>query len=390
MKIKTHLLPAAVAAIAGTLFLSGCDKPATSAAPEAPAEAAATPETAPTPAAPTPEAATPAAAAPAVNDEPKELNLFCWSEYVPQSVIDAFTAKTGIKVNVQNYASNEEMLQKLLSGGGQYDLIQPSEYIVEAMMKEDMLMPLDHSLIPNIVNLAPEFRALDFDPNNKFSVPWMAGTVGIVVNVEQIKDPITGYADVFQEKYKGQIVVLDDAREIVSWALAANGLPMNEINDETIEKIRPTLQSWLPLVKVYDSDSPKTAMLNGDVAIGLVWSGEGALLLDQAPEKFKWVLPKEGTHLFVDSLVIPKTAKHPKNAEMFINFILEPEISAMISADFPYLNPNAAARKLLSPEQLANVASFPPDEVVSELQTFKDIGEQASVVDDLVTTIKVE
>jgi len=390
MKIKTHLLTAAAAAIAGTLFLSGCDKPATPAPTEAPAEAAATPEATATPEAPTPEAAAPAAAAPVTNDEPKELNLFCWSEYVPQTVIDAFTAKTGIKVNVQNYASNEEMLQKLLSGGGQYDLLQPSEYIVEAMIKEDMLMPLDQSLIPNLKNLAPEFRALDFDPNNKFSVPWMAGTVGIVINVEQVTDPITGFADVFQEKYKGKIVVLDDAREIVSWAMATNGIPMNDITDENIEKIRPTLQAWLPLVKVYDSDSPKTAMLNGDVALGIVWSGEGALLLDQEPDKFKWVLPKEGTHLFVDSLVVPKTAKHPKNAEMFINFILEPEISAMISADFPYLNPNVEGRKLLSPEQLANVASFPPSEVVAELQTFKDIGEQSSVVDDLITTIKVE
>jgi spermidine/putrescine transport system substrate-binding protein len=393
MKIKTHLLTTAAALAAGTLFLAGCGKPADApTTTEAPAEAASTPtETAPAetaPATPTPDASPSAAGA--VNDEPKQLNLFCWSEYVPQTVIDAFTERTGIKVNVQNYASNEEMLQKLLSGGGQYDLLQPSEYIVEAMIKEDMLRPLDLSLIPNIKNLAPDFRALDFDPGNKFSVPWMAGTVGIVVNVEQVSDPITGFADVFQEKYKGQIVVLDDAREIVSWAMAANGLPMNDITDENIEKIRPTLQSWLPLVKVYDSDSPKTAMINGDVSLGVVWSGEGALLLDQAPEKFKWVLPSEGTHLFVDSLVIPKTAAHPKNAQMFINFILEPEISAMISEDFPYLNPNAAARALLTPEQLANVASFPPDEVIAELQTFKDIGEQSSVVDDMITTIKIE
>lgn len=394
MKRKNHLLQAAAAILAGTMFLTGCDQSTdTTSTPEAPAQDTAAPTA--TPAADeqtTTEPATeaPAAAAPATNDEPKELNLFCWSEYVPQTVIDAFTERTGIKVNVQNYASNEEMLQKLLSGGGRYDLIQPSEYIVEAMVKEDMLRPLDQSLIPNLQNLAPEFRELEYDPGNKFSVPWMAGTVGIVVNVQQVPDEITGFADVFQEKYKGQIVVLDDAREIVSWAMAANDIPMNDVTDENIEKIRPTLQAWLPLVKVYDSDSPKTAMINGDVSIGIVWSGEGALLLDQEPEKFKWLLPKEGTHLFVDSLVIPKTAAHPRNAEMFINFILEPEISAMISEDFPYLNPNAAARKLLTPEQLANIASFPPAEVVTELQTFKDIGEQSGVVDDLITTIKVE
>lgn len=395
MKKKNHIVSAAVAAIAGTLFLTGCDKPAEPAAtPEAPAEttletitpaAESAPETPPA----TPDAAAEPAAA-METGEPKVLNLFCWSEYVPQTVIDAFTERTGIKVNVQNYASNEEMLQKLLSGGGSYDLIQPSEYIVEAMIKEDMLRPLDLSLIPNIQNLAPEFRELAFDPGNRFSVPWMAGTVGIAINKEQVTDEITGFSDVFQEKYKGQIVVLDDAREIVSWAMAANGIPMNDVSDENLEKIRPTLEGWLPLVRVYDSDSPKTAMINGDVSIGIIWSGEGALLIDQEPEKFTWVLPKEGTHLFVDSLVIPQTAKHPKNAEMFINFILEPEISKMISEDFPYLNPNAAARELLTPEQLANVASFPPDEVIEQLQTFEDIGEQSSAVDDLITTIKVQ
>lgn len=393
MKRKHPMLKVAVAALAGTLFLAGCDKPAAPSASPTPAVEAATATPSESPATPVAEAspaAAPATTATVETGEPKELNLFCWSEYVPQSVIDEFTATTGIKVNVQNYASNEEMLQKLLSGGGNYDLIQPSEYVIEALKKEDLLRPLDLSLIPNISNLSPEFRELAFDPGNKYSVPWMAGTVGIVVNTELVKDPITGFTDVFQDKYKGQIVVLDDAREIVSWALATQGIGMNDITDENLEKIRPTLQSWLPLVRVYDSDSPKTSMLNGDVAIGVVWSGEGALLLDQAPDKFKWVLPKEGTHLFVDSLAIPVTAKHPKNAELFINFILQPEISKLISADFPYLNPNAAARKLLTPEQLANVASFPPADVVTKLQTFEDIGEQASKVDDLITTIKVE
>jgi len=142
-------------------------------------------------------------------------------------------------------------------------------------------------------------------------------------------------------------------------------------------------------VKVYDSDSPKTAMLNGDTAIGIVWSGEGALLLN-ADKKFKWIVPAQGAHMFVDSLAIPNKAAHPKNAELFMNFILRPKISALISADFPYLNPNAAARKELSPEALANPASFPTAEEIKKMQTFKDIGAAASKIDDLVTTLKVQ
>lgn len=385
--IRHHLAAGALAA--AVLALAGCGKPA---APES------TPSPSPTPAATTaPSAATTPAAASDDGDatakydtgEPKVLNLFCWSEYVPQSVIDRFTQQTGIKVNVQNYASNEELLAKLLSGGGEYDLIQPSEYVVEALIKDGQLLELDQSLIPNLKNLAPEFRDLPFDPGNKYSVPWMAGSVGIVVNTALVPDEIKGFADVFQDKYKGQLVVLDDAREIVSWGLATQGIPVNDITDENLAKVRPLLEKWLPLIKVYDSDSPKTALLNGDVAIGVVWSGEGAILLNE-DKKFKWVLPQEGTHLFVDSLAVPKNAKHPKNAQLFINFVLRPKISALISEDFPYLNPNAEARKLLTPEQLANPASFPSDEDMKKLGTFKDIGAAGAKIDDLITTLKVQ
>lgn len=321
--------------------------------------------------------------------KPKEnrLNLYTWSEYVPQSVIDAFEKETGIKVSMQNFSSNEEMLAKLLAGGGSYDLIQPSEYMVEALIRENLLEPLNHAEIPNLKNLAPEFRAMPFDPNNKFSVPWMAGTVGIVINTEMITEPVQTYADLFQEKHRGNIVVLDDAREAVTWALASLGYDINDINDESLAKARELLATWLPLVKVYDSDSPKTALLNGEVGLGIVWSGEGAILLNE-DDKFKWVLPKEGAHMFVDSLAIPKGAKNPTAAMQFMNFILRPEISALISADFPYLNPNQEARKLLTAEQLSNHASFPTAEEMESLGTFADIGEKSAAVDEVFTSLK--
>ncbi len=385
MKTNRHLI-ALGALAAAVLALTGCGKPA---APEPPKSAEpAKPAAAGSPAAATTPGSTADSQDPVDTGEPKELNLFCWSEYVPQTVIDRFTKLTGIKVNVENYASNEEMLAKLLSGGGKYDLIQPSEYVIEALIKDGQLLPLDPALLPNLKNLAPEFRKMSFDPGNKYSVPWMAGTVGIVINTELIADPVKTYSDVFQDKYSGKIVVLDDAREIVSWGLASMGIPVNDVSDENLAKVKPTLAKWLPLVKVYDSDSPKTALLNGDVALGVVWSGEGAILVNEN-KKFQWVLPP-GAHLFVDSLAIPKTAAHPKNAELFMNFILRPKVSTLISDDFPYLNPNAAARKLLKPEQLANPASFPSPDEVSKMETFKDIGSQAAKIDDLITTLKVQ
>ncbi|MDX2168033.1 MAG: spermidine/putrescine ABC transporter substrate-binding protein [Deltaproteobacteria bacterium] len=320
-------------------------------------------------------------------EAPKELNLFAWSEYVPQSVIDGFTKETGIKVNYETYASNEEMLAKLVSGAQKYDLIQPSEYTVEALAKENRLKEIDWSKVPNIKNIGPEYRGLPHDPQNKYSVPWMVGTVGIVVNTDKVKDDVKGYKDVFTEAHKGRIVVLDDPREIVSWALATQGKGPNQVSPADLEAIKPVLAQWLPLVQVYDSDSPKTALLNGDVDLGVVWSGEAAILFNEN-EKFKYVLPAEGAHMFIDNLAIPVDAPNPEGAMAFINYILRPEISKLISADFPYTNPNLEARKLLSPEELKNPASYPPGK--NKLDTFSDIGDRAVEIDKLVTDLKAQ
>jgi spermidine/putrescine transport system substrate-binding protein len=204
-----------------------------------------------------------------------------------------------------------------------------------------------------------------------------------------VKDDIKSFSDVFKPENKGKIVVLDDAREIVSWALLSQGIPVNDMSDENLEKARGVLKNWLPLVKVYDSDSPKTSLLNGDVAIGVVWGGEGAILVNE-DKKFRWIIPAEGTHLFIDSLAIPKGAANAANAETFMNFILRPDVSKKISDAFPYTNPNLKARELLSAEQLANPASFPTAEQLAKMETFKDIGEQASKAEELVTSLKVE
>jgi spermidine/putrescine transport system substrate-binding protein len=373
MKTLTALL-----AILGGFALAGCDKPPIP--PPHPSDAAKS-----TPQAPTATTATAESHMPTTD----KLNLFCWSEYIPQAVIDQFAQETGIKVTVTNFGSNEEMLAKLMAGGENYDIIQPSQYALGALVKDALLHPIDPEKIPNLKNIAPAFLGKSSDPDNRFSIPFLAGTVGIVVNTDLVKDDIRGYSDVFQEKFNQRIVGLDDPREIVTWGFITQGTPINDVTDENLAKVRPLLEKWLPLVKVFDSDSPKTALLNGDVALGVVWGGEGAKLLD-ADKKFKWIAPAEGSHLFVDSLAVPKTATHVKNAQMFMNFILRPDISVKISDEFPYLNPNAAARALLTEAQRNNPASFPSTEELANMKTFKDIGEQASKVDELVTSLKAQ
>jgi spermidine/putrescine transport system permease protein len=315
----------------------------------------------------------------------EELNLFGWSEYVPQPVLDGFTKATGIKVNFETYSSNEELISKLIAGGGHYDVIQPSDYAAEALIRQKLLSPLDPAKLPNLRYLDPTFLHRPHDPDDRFTVPYMSGTVGIVVNTAKVKTPITGYRDVFQPQFKNRIVVLNDNREIVSWALNTLGLPINEITPASLAKARPVIAGWIDLIKVFDSDSPKTALLNGDVDLGIVWSGEAALLWRE-DKKFHYILPAEGAHQFLDVLAIPANAEHKAAAHQFLDYILRPEVSVLISDAFPYTNPNAAARKLLRPEQRANPASYPADG--AKLESFRDIGRMASAVDRLVTDLK--
>lgn len=324
-------------------------------------------------------------AAALVGSAKEELNLFGWSEYIPQEVIDGFTKETGIAVNFETFASNEEMLAKLIAGGGNYDLIQPSDYAAEVLVRQKLLAKLDKKLLPNLRHIAPEFTGWPHDPAGDYTVPYMGGTVGIVINTEVVKTPVKGFKDLFHPQFKNRLVVPNDNREIVSWALRTLGLPINEITPEALARARPLVAEWVQLVKLYDSDSPKTALLNGDVDLGIVWSGEAAQLWNE-DKKFRYVLPEEGAHQWLDLLAIPAAARHPAAAHQFIDYLLRPEVSKLISDAFPYTNPNLGARKLLTPEQLANYASYP--EGATKLEAFRDIGKVASEIDRMMTDLR--
>ncbi|HEY1173881.1 MAG TPA: spermidine/putrescine ABC transporter substrate-binding protein [Verrucomicrobiae bacterium] len=289
-----------------------------------------------------------------------ELHLLCWTEYVPKTVIEGFERKTGAKVLLEHYNSNEQLLAMLKAKPAYYDLVQPSGFYVETLAKQGGLEILDYSNIPNAKHLDPKYRGLMHDPENRYSVPWLAGTVGIVVNTERVKEPITTWADVFSGKHSGRIAVVDDHREMAAWALASLGMPITNVSNEALQKTVPVLEKWLPQIAVFDSDSPKDALLNSKADIGIVWSGEAAALWLK-DRKYRYVLPKEGAHMFLDSLAIPKGAPAKALAEEFINHCLEPKASVLISNEYPYTNPNLAARKLLTPPQRENPASYPPE-----------------------------
>lgn len=328
------------------------------------------------------------AGTPAVAQQNRELNLFAWSEYIPQAVIDAFTKETGIKVNYETFGSGEEMLQKVITGGTKYDVIQPCDYIAEGMIKARpaLLHPLDYSKLPNFAHISPDFQKLAYDPQQKYTIAFMVSTVGIVYNSEKVKEDIKGFRDLFQPKYKNRIVVVDDGREMVSWALNTLGIDINSINRVNVRRAKSVMSEWVKLIKVYDSDSPKTALLNGDVDLGVVWGGEAARLWRE-DKKFKYVLPSEGAHMFVDLWAIPHNARNIDAAHKFIDYMMRPEVAAEVSRAFPYLNPNTGAQKLLSPEDLANPASYPPTSIKS-LDIFRDIPGSGDLIDQVYTDVK--
>ena len=321
----------------------------------------------------------------AASSSPKEINALCWSEYVPQEVLDGFEKETGTKVNIDAVSSNEQMAAKLSAGATHYDLCQPSEYFVEDLIATNRLAAIDWNNVPNIANVLPEFKNQPFDPGNKFSAPYMSGCVGIVYDSKKITTPINSFADVFKPEHAGRIIVVDDNREMVSWAMIAAGIPINEMSDANLEKVRPTLAAWVKLIKKYDSDSPKTDLIAGNVDIGVIWNGEAALCLDADP-KFKWVVPSEGTHRYIDNLAVPSDAPNKATAEKFINYCLRPDVSKLISNAWPYTNPNGPARGQLTEPQRNNPASYPQ---LKDPQTFRRIdAKQSEAIEKMMTELR--
>lgn len=317
----------------------------------------------------------------------KELNVFNWSEYLPAEVIQKFEEKYGVKVNYSTFSSNEEMLAKVSAGGGIYDLTVASDYFIQPMVKQGLIQELDLNNIPNLKNLASDFVNKDHDPGNKYSVPYMGNTVSLAYNPDNIKAPITSFEDLWNPELKSQIVTVDDQRFILGMVLKTLGYSGNDTDPAHLEEAKQKMLKLMPNIKAFDSDSPKTLLINGEVNIAFVWGAEIALAQREKPQ-IKTVLPKEGLMLTFDNFIIPTGAKHKKTAEAFINFLLEPEISAEIAKSFPYINPNTEARKLIDKETLANIAIYPPAEEMKRVESLADIGDAVQLYDRIWSEVK--
>ena len=323
------------------------------------------------------------------NEGPKQvLNVFNWSEYLPQSVIDKFEQTYNIKVNYSTFSSNEEMLAKLMAGGGEYDIAVASDFMVEILKKQNLIKEINKDNLPNLKNMGKEFLDLPFDKGNKYSVPymWLAG----IIAYDSSKVPegtITSYADLWKPEFKNSLVVLDDQRAIIGITMKKLGYSLNETSPEALAKAKKELAKLQANVKAYDSDSPKTSLINGEAKAIFAWGAEGSLAKRDNPS-VKYAMPKEGLFLQQDNFVIPKNAKNVQAAELFMDFIMQPEVSAEISAEFPYGNPNVAAHEFIDEEILSDEAVYPKEEYVKKGEYLKDIGEAITELDRIWSEVK--
>ncbi len=326
------------------------------------------------------------------SDKPYEgttLNVYTWTEYIPDSVIEKFEEETGITVNHSTFSSNEDMLAKVKSEDeGAFDIVQPSDYMVEQMASQGMLEELDLTKLTNLSNIDEAYLSPSYDPDNKYSVPYLGGVEAMAVNASKITDEVTSYNDLFDSAYANQVVLLDDFRAVIGLTARSLGYSMSTSDSTELEKIKEKLMTLKPNVKLYDSDSPKSALIQGEASIGAMWGAEVALAMEE-DSNIEVVYPEEGAYLFMDNWAIPKGAKNVDAAMEFINFMLDSENMSEVLAEFPYLCPNKAAVALMGDEYTSNLAKNPPAEVIAKGEYIKNLDvDTLAIYDQMWTELK--
>ncbi|MBE1425812.1 spermidine/putrescine transport system substrate-binding protein [Desulfomicrobium macestii] len=305
----------------------------------------------------------------------KELYVYNWSEYMPDSVLEDFTKETGVKVIMSTYDSNEALYAKIrMVEAKGYDIIVPSTDFVARMHKEGLLMKLDKSKLSNLGNLNPKLMNQSFDPDNNYSVPYMWGSTAIAVNT---KDPaaasVTSFADLWKPELAGKILLPNDMRGVLGMGLKRLGYSLNETDPAKVAEACELLQPLMSSVRVFDSDSPKQAMLNNEVQAAVLWNGEAYIATGENPD-IRYIYPTEGYSLWIDNLCIPKNAGNADNAHLFIDYLLRPEVAAFICQEMGYSTPNLAAQAILPEDVRGNAIVYPGAEDMARGEFETDLG----------------
>ncbi|MBO9306087.1 spermidine/putrescine ABC transporter substrate-binding protein [Thermomicrobium sp.] len=322
----------------------------------------------------------------------KELNFYNWSEYIDPDILTEFQETYGVKVTMDIYASNEDLLAKLQGGATGYDVIVPSDYMVSIMINLGLLEPLDYSVIKTIANIDPENLKSYYDPDNTYSVPYMWGTSGYSYDTSVLGEDLASWKEVFEPRpeVRGKVVMLDDQREVIGAALMYLGYEINETSDDALAKAKQLLLTQKPYVLAYSSQNNDDLLVAGEALIAHIWTGD-ALMSEQEKPTLRYVIPTEGCTVWQDNLCVPKTAPHKYTAMVFIDFLNRPDIAGRNANYIMYGSPNKAAREqgYIDQEVLNNPGVYPPPEVWKRLQWIKDVGEEGALkLDRLWTEIK--
>lgn len=321
------------------------------------------------------------------SSQEKVLNIYSWADNFDPEVLAQFEQKYNVKINYDVFSSNEEMLAKLQAGGAQYDLIQPSDYMVATMIKLGMLEELNKENIPNLQNIVSAFQTPPFDPGSKHSIVYTWGVTGIAYNKKYVKDEIDSWSDLWDPKYNGRVILLNDPREVIGMALKKNGFSNSTQDKNELAAAVADLKKLVPGVIAFDTDNIKQKMIAEEAWIGSVWSGDAAVINGENPD-VEYVVPKEGATIWADTLAIPKGARHKEIAEQFINYLLEPKVSVKNYESIGYSNPNAKAYPLHSEEYKSNKMIFLPKADLDRTEWLVDVGETLQEYDRYWTELK--
>lgn len=308
-----------------------------------------------------------------------EVYVYNWGEYIDERVIEVFEKETGIKVHYDYFQQNEDMYPIIATGAAKYDVVCPSDYMIQKMIDEDLLQPLNYDNIPNIVNIDPDYlkSAENFDPGNLYSVPYCWGTVGILYNKTMVDEPIDSWGVLFDEKYKGEILMIESVRDGFMIPLTYLGYDQNTTNEAELDEALALLQKQYPLVQAYVVDQVRDKMIGGEAAIGVIYSGE-AIYTQRENEDLVYVVPKEGSNVWIDAWVVPKNAENKENAEAWIDFLCRADVALANFNYITYSTPNKAARELIEDEDIRNSEiAFPGSDVLDRCTTFRYLGEDA-------------
>ncbi len=323
-----------------------------------------------------------------------EVNIFVWTEYIPVEMIECFELVYGIKVNRDEYSSNEEMYAKVSAGGSNYDLVQPTDYIIALMARQDLLQELDHTKLPVLKNFDANYLDFEFDPGNKYTIPYQAGTDAIVVNTDVVENVPASWDDLWKPEYAGNMVFLDDSRATIGLTLLTLGYDVNTTDPAQLEEAKTKLAKLVPGIKLFDSDSPKTALIAGDVDLGMTWTAE-ALLAQQENPAIQYVYPTEGAILWQDNWAMLKDAPHADAAYALLNYTMQGDIFWMMLRDFPYTNPNQAAldyaktnKTELYDAYMASPITNVPADAIKNGHRIADVGEATPLYDDIWVEVK--